>query len=127
MVVVLVRAGIFIAKRAVYCVLVIVDGLDIALIIEFVVELGVRHMVGLVMVVARRLVVMGVVRLRVDGTVMGLGVTHGVNVVRVHRVVVVRVLVRGRLTLNVMVSDNAVLAFFVRAASMTIVFAVMVV
>lgn len=81
--------GIFSIEGAVHGALVVVNGLDVALVIKLVVKLGVRHMVGLIVIVTRCLVMMSVVSLRVDWTVMGIGVAHRVDVVWIHRVVVV--------------------------------------
>ena len=119
-VVVVVRVGIFIAKRAVHGVLVVVDGLNIALIIELVVKLGMGHMIGLLVVIAGRLVMVSVVSLGIDRAVVGLGVASGVNVVRVHRIVVVRVFIGGSLTMDVVSCHNAVFVTLIVAAVMTI-------
>lgn len=95
-------------EGAVHCMLVIVDGLNVTLVIELVVKLGVRHVVGLLMFVAGRLVVVRVVRLSVDGLMVSFRVANWVHVVRIHSVVVVGVLVCSSLTIDVMGGRNAI-------------------
>ena len=67
------------------------------------------HMVGLVVVVAGCLMMVSVVSLGINRAVMGLGVADRVNVVWVHRIVVVRVFIGGCLVGNVVSRSDAIL------------------
>ena len=64
-------------------------------------------MVGLVMVVVWCLSMMRVVRLRVDRAMVGLSMACWVNIVRIHRVVIMRVLVRSSL-LDIVVNSSSI-------------------
>ena len=65
-------------------------------------------MVGLLVIVAWCLVVVRVVRLRIDRAVMGLSVANGVDVVRIHCVVIMGVLVGSGFVTHMVISGDAV-------------------
>jgi len=98
-----------------------VHGLDITLVIELVVKLGVRDVIGRLVVAtvvaARGLVMVGVVSLGPGREVLGLDVANRLLVMRVHCAVVMRVLIGGLLRGNVVCGRNTILSGIVVVAA----------